>query len=67
MTNVSKRRKSWSTKRRRLEDRITVNQNLLREAVRNEAREIVSYFVKEKGITPDMGTLSLMDHKGVYG
>lgn len=55
----SKRRAiQHSSKRRRLSDRIDVTPSLLREAIRMDAREIVDYFIQEKGCTPDVRTLN---------
>lgn len=47
-------------KRRKIEDRIVVDQDLLKVAVRCDARDIVEYFVKEKGCIPDMQTVLTM-------
>ncbi|EED84277.1 hypothetical protein POSPLDRAFT_134824 [Postia placenta Mad-698-R] len=50
-----------SSKRRRLEDRVRVNQAMLRTAVKCDAREIVEYLVKEKGCVPDMKTVLMIN------
>ncbi|KAH9944852.1 hypothetical protein B0H21DRAFT_862301 [Amylocystis lapponica] len=49
-----------STKRRRLQDRVKVSQEMLKVAVQCDARDIVEYFTKEKGCIPDIKTLILM-------
>ena len=49
-----------STKRRRLEDRIKVDQAMLKAAVICDARDIVKYFMDEKSVMPDMQTLRHM-------
>ncbi|KAI0951040.1 hypothetical protein AcW1_008188 [Taiwanofungus camphoratus] len=49
-----------SAKRRKLEDRIKVNQEMLKTAVMCDARSIVEYLMKEKGCVPDMQTVLLM-------
>ena len=48
------------TKRRKLEDRILVTSEMLRMAVKCDARDIVEYFTLEKGCIPDMQTLCMM-------
>jgi hypothetical protein len=48
------------TKRRKLEDRILVTSEMLRMAVKCDARDIVEYFTLEKGCIPDMQTLRMM-------
>ncbi|CCL98785.1 uncharacterized protein FIBRA_00790 [Fibroporia radiculosa] len=49
-----------SSKRRKLEDRMIVSQAMLKMAVKCDAREIVDYFMKEKGCIPDMQTVLTM-------
>lgn len=46
-----------STKRRRLLDRVEITPDLVGEAMRLDARDIVNYFVLEKGCSPDIRTL----------
>jgi hypothetical protein len=51
-------------KRRRLEDRVEVNQSMLKLAVKCNAKDIIDYLVWEKGVVPDMQTLtSIRDRK----
>jgi len=47
-------------KRRKLEDRAQVTPEMLKVAVKLNARDIVEYFTKEKGCVPDMQTLLMM-------
>ncbi|KAG6879690.1 hypothetical protein C0992_012988 [Termitomyces sp. T32_za158] len=47
-------------KRRKLEDRVTVNSAMLKAAVKCDARDIVDYLAREKGCIPDMQTLHMM-------
>ena len=47
-------------KRRRLEDRVTIDSDMLKAAVRRGAKDIVNYFINEKACVPDMQTLHLM-------
>lgn len=54
---VNKQRKR---KRRRLEDRIPVHREMLKTAVKCDARDIVDYLTVEKGCVPDMQTLQMM-------
>lgn len=49
-----------SVKRRKLEDRVTVNQQMLKVAVKCDARDIVEYLIKDKGCVPDLQTVLLM-------
>ena len=49
-----------SAKRRKLEDRVTVNQEMLKMAVKCDARDIVEYFMREKGCVPNMQTVLMM-------
>ncbi|TFK45875.1 hypothetical protein OE88DRAFT_1639302, partial [Heliocybe sulcata] len=48
-----------STKRRKLEDRMSVTPEMLKLAVKGDARDIVLY-LKEKGCVPNMQTLQLL-------
>ncbi|KAG6862032.1 hypothetical protein C0995_008220 [Termitomyces sp. Mi166 len=47
-------------KRRKLEDRVVVNREMLKAAVKCDARDIVDYLTREKGCIPDMQTLHMM-------
>ncbi|KAH9928712.1 uncharacterized protein B0H18DRAFT_1210218 [Fomitopsis serialis] len=47
-------------KRRKLGDRVQVNQEMVKTAVQSNARDIVEYFIHEKGCVPDMQTVLLM-------
>lgn len=47
-------------KRRRLRDRVVVTNEMLRMAVKCDARDIVQYFREEKGLVPDLKTLSTL-------
>ncbi len=47
-------------KRRKLGDRVAVTQEMLKTAVKCDARDIVEYFMKEKGCVPDMQTVLMM-------
>ncbi|TRM65010.1 hypothetical protein BD626DRAFT_455121 [Schizophyllum amplum] len=47
-------------KRRRMEDRMQVTKEMLRVAVKSDARDIVEYLTREKGCVPDMQTLMMM-------
>jgi len=49
--------KKQKGKRRRLEDRVEVDQSMLRLAVKCNARDIIDYLAWEKGVVPDMQTL----------
>lgn len=49
-----------SAKRRKLGDRIRVDQDMLKTAAQSDARDIVEYFIQEKGCVPDMQTVLLM-------
>ena len=51
---------SRGTKRRKLGDRLTISLEMLKTAVKCDARDIVEYFMKEKGCVPDMQTVLLM-------
>lgn len=55
-----RRKSSGSYKKRKLEDRVEVNAEMLRLAVKCDAWDIVDYFMKEKGCVPDIQTLALM-------
>ena len=50
------------SKKRKLEDRVRVSQEMLRTAVACDARDIVKYFMEEKSCVPDMQTVRLMRH-----
>ncbi|EGN98968.1 hypothetical protein SERLA73DRAFT_122824 [Serpula lacrymans var. lacrymans S7.3] len=52
--------KSGKSKKPKLEDRITATQDMLKAAVKCNARDIVEYLTKEKGCVPDMQTILLM-------
>ncbi|KAG1747056.1 uncharacterized protein EDB91DRAFT_1115992 [Suillus paluster] len=47
-------------KRRKLEDRAQVTPEMLKAAVKLDARDIAEYFMKEKGCVPDLQTLLMM-------
>lgn len=49
-------------KKRRMEDRVAVSQEMLRTAVACDARDIVKYFMEEKSCMPDMQTVRMMRH-----
>ncbi|EJF64814.1 hypothetical protein DICSQDRAFT_124968 [Dichomitus squalens LYAD-421 SS1] len=49
-----------SAKKRKLGDRVTVNQEMLKTAVKCDARDIVEYLMREKGCVPNMQTVLLM-------
>lgn len=49
-----------SHKRRKLEDRVPVTAQMLRTAIKHDARDIVDYLMKEKECVPDIPTLALM-------
>ncbi|TFY62595.1 hypothetical protein EVJ58_g3767 [Rhodofomes roseus] len=53
-----------SAKRRKLGDRVKVDQEMLKTAVQSDARDIVDYFIREKGCVPDMQTVLLMGASG---
>lgn len=53
----SEGRPNKSAKRRRLLDRVEITSELVGEAMRLDARDIVDYFVIEKGCSPDIRTL----------
>ena len=44
-------------KKRKIEDRVAANKEMLRLAVKCNARDIAEYLTQEKGIIPDMQTL----------
>jgi len=44
-------------KKRKFEDRITLDSRMLKVAVMSDAKDIVEYLCKEKKVTPDMQTL----------
>ncbi|THH27615.1 hypothetical protein EUX98_g6576 [Antrodiella citrinella] len=47
-------------RRRRIEDRVKVSPEMLKVAVKVDARDIVQYFIKEKGCVPNMQTVLMM-------
>jgi hypothetical protein len=47
-------------KRRRMEDRMQVNSNMLKAAVKCGATDIVHYLTEEKGCVPDIATLHMI-------
>lgn len=49
--------KRGTGKRRKLRDRLVVTNEMLRIAVKCDARDIVQYFREEKGLVPDLKTL----------
>ncbi len=49
-----------SAKKRKLGDRVVVNQEMLKTAVKCDARDIVEYFMGEKGCVPNMQTVLMM-------
>ena len=49
-------------KKRKLEDRLRVDQQMLRTAVTCDARDVVKYFMEEKSCMPDMQTVRKMRH-----
>lgn len=49
-----------SAKRRKLGDRMRVNQDMLMTAAKSDARDIVEYFIQEKGCIPNMQTVLMM-------
>ena len=55
-------------KRPRTEDRIVVTQWILEKAIDEglKAREIVKYFIEEKGVTPDWSVQEKIDKKGFF-
>ena len=55
-----KRDRGSSAKRRKLGDRLRVNQDMLKTAAQSDARDIVEYFIQEKGCVPDLHTVLLM-------
>ncbi|KAK7690597.1 hypothetical protein QCA50_005696 [Cerrena zonata] len=59
-TDREKDSKPNRAKRRKLEDRVRINSDMLKTAVRCDARDIVEYFMNEKGCVPDMQTLMMM-------
>lgn len=58
------RRPLRSNKRQRLTDRCQVDVSLLNAAVRAEAWDLVNYLMNQKGLVPDVDTLSLIDRHG---
>ena len=55
---------STSTKRRKLEDRVPISQDMLKTAVACNARDIVDYFMHEKSCMPNMHTAKLISRAG---
>ena len=53
-------RKMGKRKRRKLEDRLEVDREMLKMAVRCGARDIADYLIWEKGCIPDIETLNVM-------
>lgn len=49
-----------NAKRRKLGDRLRVNRDMLKTAAQSDARDIVEYFIQEKGCVPDLQTVLLM-------
>lgn len=47
-------------KMQKLEDRVQITPEMLKVAVKLDARDIVEYFMKEKGCVPDLQTLQMM-------
>jgi hypothetical protein len=47
-------------KKRKLEDRVQVNPEMLKVAVKCDARDIVTYLTQEKGCVPDLRTLHIL-------
>jgi len=45
-------------KRRRLGDRVEVDQSMLKLAVKCDAADIIEYLAWDKGVVPDMETLA---------
>jgi hypothetical protein len=62
----SERIKNGNGKRRRLEDRMEVSVEMLKAAVDVGAKDIVNYFMDEKGVRPDMQTLKTMEKRGFF-
>jgi len=50
-----------NAKRRKLEDRVTLDSSLLKIAVMSGAKDIVEYLYREKSVLPDMQTLKKME------
>lgn len=48
------------TKKRKLTDRLKVHSDMLKVAVKSNARDIVDYLIREKGCVPDIKTLGLI-------
>ncbi|KAF9565203.1 hypothetical protein CPC08DRAFT_720570 [Agrocybe pediades] len=49
------------SKRRKFEDRITLDSTMLKVAVMSDAKDIVEYLYKEKRVTPDLQTLKKLN------
>ncbi|KAF9007616.1 hypothetical protein BDQ17DRAFT_1351019 [Cyathus striatus] len=56
----SKETKKSNSKKRKLEDRVELTSDMLKVAVKRNARDIVHYLSMEKGVVPDMQTLQMM-------
>ncbi|KAI0671406.1 hypothetical protein C8Q78DRAFT_1028767 [Trametes maxima] len=56
----SQEKASHSAKRRKLGDRVAVNPDMLKAAVKCNARDVVEYLMREKGCVPDMQTVLMM-------
>jgi hypothetical protein len=54
------RGKKGGAKRRRLEDRMEVTPEMLKAAVKCNARDIAEYLMQEKGCVPDIQTLHML-------
>lgn len=52
--------KTGTAKKRKLGDRMRVNPEMLKVAVKCDARDIVTYLTQEKGCIPDLGTLHVL-------
>ena len=52
--------KPRGAKRRKLGDRVAVNQEMLKMAIKCDARDIVEYLMREKGCVPSMQTVLMM-------
>jgi len=54
--------KKGSAKKRKLGDRMQVNSEMLKTAVKCDARDIVVYLMEEKGCIPDLRTIRILMH-----
>jgi hypothetical protein len=59
-TEVPKDGSRPNTKKRKLGDRVDVTKDMLKVAVKCDAKDIVDYLATEKGCVPDMATLRLL-------